>query len=147
MPEGEREEIRQLFRSKGLEGDLLEQVVDVLCRNPEVWVSTMIREEYGLSSVGLSPLRSAMTTFVAFLLVGMVPLIPYAMPGLEVTTRFFTSLALAGVVFLGIGMLKSVVYGLRPWRSGLRTLIMGTAAAGLAFGAGSLVQSLLGVWA
>ena len=147
VPEGEREEIRQLFRPKGLEGDLLEQVVDVLCRNPEVWVSTMIREEYGLSSVGLSPLRSAMTTFVAFLLVGMVPLIPYAMPGLEVTTRFFTSLALAGVVFLGIGMLKSVVYGLRPWRSGLRTLIMGTAAAGLAFGAGSLVQSLLGVWA
>src|SRR5690606_7484114 len=67
VPEGEREEIRQLFRSKGLEGDLLEQVVDVLCRNPEVWVSTMIREEYGLSSVGLSPLRSAMTTFVAFL--------------------------------------------------------------------------------
>jgi len=147
VPDGEREEIRQLFRSKGVEGDLLEQLVDVLCRNPEVWVSTMIREEYGLSSVGLSPLRSALTTFVAFLFVGMVPLLPYAMPGLEATTRFFTSLALAGVVFLGIGMLKSVVYGLRPWRSGLRTLIMGTAAAGLAFGAGSLVQSLLGVWA
>ena len=69
------------------------------------------------------------------------------MPGLEVTTRFFTSRAVAGVVFLGIGMLKSAVYGLRPWRSGLRTLIMGAAAAGLAFGAGSLVQSLLGVWA
>lgn len=147
VPEGEREEIRQLFRSKGLEGDLLEQVVYVLCRNPEVWVSTMIREEYGLSSVGLSPLRSAMTTFVAFLLVGMVPLLPYAMPDLEVTTRFFASLALAGGVFLSIGMLKSLVYGLRPWRSGLRTLIMGAAAAGLAFGAGSLVQSLPGVWA
>ena len=86
-----------------------------------------------------------MTTFVAFLLVGMVPLLPYAMPDLEVTTRFFASLALAGGVFLSIGMLKSLVYGLRPWRSGLRTLIMG--AAGLAFGAGSLVQSLLGVWA
>ncbi|CAM4324839.1 VIT1/CCC1 transporter family protein [Vreelandella rituensis] len=144
VPEGEREEIRQLFRAKGFEGKQLEQVVEVLCRDPDVWVTTMLHEEYGLSAAGLNPLRAALATFAAFLAVGILPLIPYALPGLGITTQFLTSLGLAGGVFLGIGMLKSAVYGLPAWRSGLRTLFMGTAAAGLAFATGYLAQGLLG---
>ncbi|HAA45843.1 MAG: hypothetical protein XD36_1053 [Halomonas sp. 54_146] len=144
VPEGEREEVRQLFRAKGFEGELLEQVVETICRDPEVWVATMLREEYGLSVDGINPLRSALATFIAFLTVGALPLLPYAFSGLDVTTQFLTSLGLAGGVFLGIGMLKSAVYGLPAWRSGLRTLLMGTAAAGLAFATGFLAQGLLG---
>ncbi len=63
---------------------------------------------------------------------------------MESQIQFLTSLGLAGVVFLGIGMLKSIVYGLPAMRSGLRTLIMGTAAAGLAFVTGHFAQGLLG---
>ncbi|WP_268877785.1 VIT1/CCC1 transporter family protein [Marinobacter nauticus] len=85
-----------------------------------------------------------MTTFAAFLSVGALPLLPYAIPGLERRIPFMISLGLVGAVFLGIGMLKSIVYSLPVVRSGLRTLIMGTAAAGLAFGAGHLAQRLLG---
>lgn len=145
VPEGEREEIRQMFRGKGLEDELLEQVVEALCRNPDVWVATMLREEYGLSAVGLSPTRAALATFAAFLIVGTLPLMPYAFPGLARDTQFLVSLGLAAGVFIGIGMLKSVVYGLPAWRSGLRTLFMGTAAAGLAFATGYLAQGLVGV--
>lgn len=144
VPEGEREEIRQLFQAKGFEGELLEKVVEALCYDPEVWVSTMLREEYGLSAAGLSPMRSALTTFAAFLLVGTVPLLPYGIPGLNTVTQFLISLGLAGLIFLGIGMLKSAVYGAPVWQSGLRTLLMGTAAAGLAFATGYLAQGLLG---
>lgn len=143
VPEGEREEIRQLFRAKGFEGELLEQVVDAITRDPELWIATMLREEYGLSAAGISPLRAALTTFASFLTVGALPLLPYAFPDMEATTQFLTSLGLAGGVFLGIGMLKSAVYGLPHWRSGLRTFVMGTAAAGLAFATGHLVQALL----
>lgn len=144
VPDGEREEIRQLFRDKGFEGELLEQVVETLCRDPDVWVTTMLREEHGLSAVGLSPLRAAFATFAAFLAAGAVPLLPYALPGLGVTAQFLSSLGLAGVIFLGIGMLKSMVYGQPAWHSGLRTLMMGGAAAGLAFVTGHLAQGLLG---
>lgn len=144
VPEGEREEIRQLFRAKGFEGELLERVVEVLCQDQDVWVATMLQEEYGLSAVGLSPLRAALATFAAFLAVGTLPLLPYALPGLGSTTQFLASLGLAGAVFLGIGMLKSAVYGLPAWRSGLRTLFMGTTAAGLAFATGYFAQGLLG---
>lgn len=144
VPEGEREEIRQLFQAKGFERELLEEVVEVLCRNPEVWVATMLREEYGLSAAGISPLRSALTTFAAFVLVGALPLVPYALPGLNSAPQFLASLGLAGLVFLGVGMFKSAVYGEAIWRSGLRTLLMGGAAAGLAFATGSFAQGALG---
>lgn len=144
VPEGEREEVRQLFQAKGFEGELLEQVVDTLCRDPDIWVSTMLREEHGFSAAGLSPLRAALATFGTFLIVGAVPLLPYTLPGLGVTTQFMSSLGLAGVIFAGIGMLKSVAYGLPMWGSGLRTLVMGGAAAGLAFATAHLAQRLLG---
>lgn len=145
VPEGEREEIRQLFRAKGFEGKLLEQVVYTLCSNPDVWLKTMIREEYGLSAEGISPLRSALTTFGAFISVGTVPLLPYAMPGLGATSQFLLSLTLAGGVFLGIGMFKSLVYGQPAWGAALRTFVMGTAAAGLAYATGALAQLVLNV--
>lgn len=143
IPEGEREEIRQLFRAKGFEGQLLEEAVDVICRDPEVWVATMIREEHQLNVEGISPLRSALVTFVAFLIVGAIPLLPYLFTDLSTSTQFLSSLGLAGGIFLAIGMLKSAVYQQPIWRSGIRTLVMGIAAAGLAFGAGYFAQGLI----
>lgn len=145
VPEGEREEIRQIFQRKGFQGEILERVVETICSDREVWVETMLREEHGLQTEGLSPLRSALVTFAAFLVVGAVPLLPYALPRLEITQQFLASLGLAGLMFFLIGMGKSLVYHQPVLKSGLRTLLMGGAAAGLAFLTGHLAQALFGV--
>ncbi|ATJ81943.1 VIT1/CCC1 transporter family protein [Halomonas beimenensis] len=145
VPEGEREEIRQIYARKGLAGELLEQVVETISRNREVWVETMLTEEHGLQRGALSPWRSAWVTFLAFLVVGAMPLLPYAVPGLAPLHQFLASLAIAAMMFLLIGMLKSLVYHRSVWQSGLRTLLMGGAAAGLAFLTGYLAQTLFGV--
>ncbi|TFH87907.1 hypothetical protein EQG41_03035 [Billgrantia azerbaijanica] len=145
VPEGEREEIREIFRRKGLSGEALEQVVDAITDDREVWVDTMLTEEHGLQKVTLSPLRSALTTFAAFLVVGAMPLLPYTIPALTTTQQFLASLAIAALMFFAIGMLKSLVYGQRMVQSGVRTLLMGGAAAGLAFLTGLLAHALFGV--
>ncbi|MFG6159942.1 VIT1/CCC1 transporter family protein [Halomonas sp. 1390] len=145
VPEGEREEIRQIFRRKGFAGETLERVVETICSNRETWVETMVSEEHGLQTVGLSPLRSALATFLAFLVVGAMPLLPYALPGLEPTRQFLASLAVAGLMFFLIGMGKSLVYHQPVLTSGLRTLLIGGAAAGLAFFTGHLARAMFGV--
>ncbi|MBE0488035.1 MAG: VIT1/CCC1 transporter family protein [Halomonas sp.] len=144
VPEGEREEVRQIFQRKGLTGETLERVVETICSDRKLWVETMVMEEHGLQSDGLSPLRSALVTFTAFLVVGVMPLLPYAMSGLGITQQFFSSLAIAGLMFFLIGMGKSLVYHQPVLKSGLRTLLIGGVAAGLAFLTGHLAQALFG---
>ncbi|MDI5889615.1 VIT1/CCC1 transporter family protein [Halomonas rhizosphaerae] len=145
VPEGEREEIRQIFQRKGFTGETLERVVETICSDHEVWVETMVSEEHGLQTVGLSPWRSALATFIAFLVVGAMPLLPYAIPGLDTTRQFLASLAVAGLMFFLIGMGKSLVYHQPVLKAGLRTLLIGGVAAGLAFLTGHLAQALFGV--
>jgi len=77
FPEGEREEIRQIFKDKGFEGDELERAVDLITSDKDRWVRTMLTEEYGLPSEIRSPWRAAFATFSAFIICGFIPLVPY----------------------------------------------------------------------
>ncbi len=145
IPEGEREEIRQIFRAKGFKGDVLEQIVDTISSDSGLWVDTMLTEELGLQKVVHRPIRSALVTFLAFVLVGSVPLLPLLHRGLALQTQFYIGLGLAGLMFFSIGMIKGVVMDRPVLRAGLSTLVTGGAAAGLAFLVGHLLRGSLGV--
>ena len=143
VPQGEREEIREIFRQKGFEGELLERVVTVITSDRRLWVETMLRDEWGLSLTRISPARSGLTTFVAFVLVGLVPLLPYTLlrPLVPEAELLFTVSVLAtGAVFFLVGALKAVVTETRWWRGGLETLLMGGAAAAVAYGVGTWLR-------
>lgn len=144
IPEGEREEIRQIFRSKGFDGVVLEQVVETICSNRDLWIETMLTEEHGVEKAGARPLRSALATFAAFAGIGALPLLPLLAP-LEIERQFLFSTLIAGGVFFGIGMAKGLVYAKHPLFSGLRTLLSGGAAAALAFLAGYGLRLLFGI--
>lgn len=142
IPEGEREEIRQIFANKGFEGEVLESIVETITSERKLWLDTMMAEEHGLPKVDVNPLASGVTTFLAFVLVGTVPLLPLLVPGLETPTRFLWSAALAALMFFLIGMAKSFVIGKPMIRAGLGTLMTGGFAALLAFAAGFLLHAL-----
>lgn len=146
VPDGEREEIRQIFINKGFEGEVLETIVDTICEDRKLWVDTMLVEEHGVNDQAhTNPLASAGATFLAFLLVGAVPLLPFLASVLTLTQQFALSTALAALMFFMIGMLKSLVFNLPYLRSALRTLAMGGAAASLAFVSGYLLRELFGL--
>ena len=138
-PQGEREEIRQIFHAKGFRDNELERIVDLITADQEKWVRTMLSEEYGLPLAVRSPILAALSTFSAFMLCGLAPLIPYLF---GTAHSFRLSIFLTGVVFFFIGAFKSKWSTSPWWRSGLETLIVGSVAASLAYAVGVLLRNL-----
>ena len=145
VPDGEREEIRQIFAAKGFAGDDLERVVEVITSDPEVWAETMMSEELGFGTTEPNEYRAAFATLVAFLVVGSLPLVVFiydlAAPG-DVENAFTWSAVMTGVGFLVVGGMKSRFVDQGWWRSALETLAVGGLAAVLAYAAGALLQSV-----
>ncbi|PWT95915.1 MAG: hypothetical protein C5B55_00680 [Blastocatellia bacterium] len=140
-PEGEREEIRQIYLNKGFTGDDLTRVVELVTSDRTRWVETMLREEYGLPQEVRSPWSAAITTFSAFLACGLVPLLPYLF---RTSKAFELSILMTGLVFFTIGSLKSRWSTASWWRSGLSTFFVGGIAATLAYVVGWLLRILAG---
>lgn len=144
IPQGEREEVRQIFRKKGFSGDILEKVVEVITGNDELWVQTMLAEEHGLLLEGRRPFRSGAATYAAFVAAGLMPLLPFLVPGAAAGRELAASVAITALTFLAVGVLKGAVLRAPLARSGLETLLLGGGAAGLAYGAGLAIRRLYG---
>lgn len=98
----------------------------------------------------MSSITVGLTTFIAFLVVGLIPLIPYLIDtasgnGFKPDGIFLTSGVMTGLSFLIIGYVKGVVIDRKPFASALVTFLLGSIAAGLAFVAGDVLGALFGV--
>jgi VIT1/CCC1 family predicted Fe2+/Mn2+ transporter len=138
-PEGEREEVRQIFAGKGFDGADLDRVVELITSDRERWVQTMLRDEYGLPQAARSPWLAAASTFSAFAICGFAPLIPFL---IGISHAIQLSIFLTGIVFFAIGSAKSRWSTASWWRSGLSTLFVGAVAALLAYVVGIGLRNL-----
>src|SRR5207245_8957242 len=63
LPDVETEEVREIFRDKGLHGELLERVVKEITSDKKVWVDVMMRDELHLTPVsGIGVVRRELVT-------------------------------------------------------------------------------------
>ncbi len=140
VPDGEREEVRQIFAAKGFEGHDLERAVGVITAERERWIATMMAEEHGLPAVNRSAITSATATFVSFCLCGAVPLIPFVfnLPGASTLAAVMT-----GAVFFAIGSIRSRWSPKSWWLAGAETLSIGLAAASVAYFVGDVLHKML----
>lgn len=146
VPEGEREEVRQILAGKGLRGQVLEEAVLAITSDHEKWVDLMLTEEHGLSLYPPEPWRAAVTTFVAFVLAGLVPLLPFvvgAVSSVELASPVRWSAVLTGATFALVGALRARFVDRPVWRTAAETLLLGGAAATLAWGVGVALRDLV----
>lgn len=144
-PEGEREEVRQIFAAKGFDGETLEKVVDVITADRKRWVQVMLQEEHGLTLDRPSALRASLATFGSFLVIGAIPLLPYILnliyPSV-VPNPFLPACILTGVAFFVVGALKSRFVDQHWALGGGETLGAGALAATIAYAIGVVLRPL-----
>ncbi len=147
-PKGEREEVRQIFQAKGFEGPSLEHAVEVITADTNRWIDTMLKEELGLSATSASPVRAAAVTFGAFIGIGIMPLLVFiyqaaARADSRLDAPYVWSTAMTGLTFFIVGAFKGRFVAIPWFVSGLETLLIGSAAAAVAYGVGAVLTHVV----
>ena len=124
----EIEEIRDIYRKKGFEGETLEKIVDVITSNPDVWVNVMMAEEFQMTVPERSKaFRSALLVGFSALIGSLIPMFPFFF--LNVTLSIWLAVIIAALTLFVVGVYKARVTVGRPFRSGMEMAIIGTVSA------------------
>jgi vacuolar iron transporter family protein len=148
LVEQEKQEIRDIYAKKGFKDELLSEVVRVITSRRKVWVDTMMKEELGLIEDSRQPRDTAVTTFVAFNAVGLIPLLPFVAMFFAGSSAFpsdtflFSTVFTAAAFFL-IGAVKGRIVQKPVFRSGLSKLSIGGIAATVAYFVGYLLNQVI----
>ena len=139
-PDGEREEVRQIFAAKGFKGKTLEAAVEVITAEKKHWIDMMMTEEHGLPPVTRSPVTAGLITFLAFVLCGFLPVAPFVF-GMEASVA--ASVIMAAITFFLIGSLRSRWSPIHWLRTGTETFAIGLASAGVAYLVGDFLKQIV----
>jgi vacuolar iron transporter family protein len=141
VPEQEREEIMEIFRKKGFSGKDLHQVTRVITANKKVWVDEMMIHELGIiPGEDESPVKNGVATFIAFVLAGALPLLPYA---LGLVDSFYTAIVMTVVALFIVGALRTIFTKQNWLIAGLEMLGVGAIAAVVAYGLGYWIEKIV----
>lgn len=145
VPEEEREEIREILSGKGFSGRQLTEAVDIITADKEVWVDTMMKDEFGILEDHTSPFRSGAVTFVSFNIIGFIPLLAYVLayfvPVISGKT-FELSVVLTSVALFIVGSVKARVVDKKWYAAGAETFLVGGMAAVIAYLVGYFLRGL-----
>mgnify|MGYP000626760603 CR=1 FL=1 len=140
VPHLETDEIRDIYKKKGFDGELLEKVVATITANKDVWVAVMLAEEHNLAKVEKGhAFRSAFIVGLSAIVGSLIPLVPFVI--VPVTHAMWGSVIIAAVTLFLMGVYKGHVTTGHKWRSGFELSAIGMAAAAI----GYVVGALLGV--
>ncbi|MEU8803841.1 VIT1/CCC1 transporter family protein [Spirillospora sp. NPDC048819] len=135
-PDGELAELTALYQNRGLDEKTAGAVARQLSEHPEVAWRIHVREELGVDPDDLpSPYVAASTSFAAFALGAITPVLPF-MLGAD---GLFVAAVVSTLGLLAAGAVVARLTARPWWRGALRQLILGGVAAATTFGIGGLV--------
>lgn len=145
IPEGELEELRQIYLKRGIKSQDVEAMVRAISSDKNSWVDTMMVEELGLITEDKSAVKSALASFLSFLIVGFFPLSAYVLslilPSL-LGIAFRLSILVTATAVFAVGSARSLVTGKKWYMAGLEMTAIGGLAALVAYLCGVLLSGL-----
>jgi VIT1/CCC1 family predicted Fe2+/Mn2+ transporter len=144
FPEQEEAELAGFYTEDGLSRPVAERLAAHVMEDEERALRVMAREELGIDPEGLggSAWTAAVSSFVLFVVGAIVPVVWFTF--LQTGTAIPASLVASALGLFVIGAAITRVTGRSPWRSGLRQLAIGLAAAGMTYAIGMLLGVSLG---
>lgn len=141
VPEVEASEVADILAQYGLEPNEYWPMVNALRKRPEAWLEFMMRFELGLEKPDPKrAVQSAVTIAIAYVIGGLVPLIPYMF--IRVAKKaVLLSIIVTLMCLLVFGYLKGLFVGNKPVRSALQTAIIGAIASAAAYGIARAIQA------
>ena len=142
-PDQEREILNRVYQGRGFTADEAAHFVDRVFADPEHAATLLIFEEVGLDarSIG-SPAAAAGSSFVAFVVGALVPLIPYLL--------FAGAMAFGTSLGVSLGALALLGYGISrlthrpPLYASVRQVLLGGSAAAVTYAVGALIGVQVG---
>lgn len=128
IPQAEVEEVRQIYRQRGFEGELLEKIVEKITGEKKVWLEVMMQEELKLEEIDRRKvLGDSLLVGLSAVLGSLIPLLPFFF--LPIKISIYISLAFSALVLLLLGAYKAKVTVGQPLRSGVQMAIIGLVSA------------------
>ena len=142
-PDEEAAELALIYVAKGMQPEEARRVADTLMQDPGRALDTLAREELGLNPDELgSPWLAALSSFVAFTVGAVVPLLPFLLAAGHNTLVY--SVAATGLGLFVVGATLSLFTGRRALLSGLRMLAIGGGAGLATYFIGTRIGGVLG---
>jgi vacuolar iron transporter family protein len=144
-PEGEKQELIEIYMDKGIPKQDAEKITNVFSKHEKAWVDVMMVEELGIVASEASPLKNAFVTFISFAIFGIIPVLSYVLAklfGVFQSATFAVACVLTGITLFTLGAIKVKVTGKNWAHSGFEVLIIGGITAAAAYLVGYLLSGL-----
>ncbi len=140
FPQGEKEEIRALYKGYGFTGTILEEIVDIITAKKDLWLKVMMEQELKLEPVQRKDaLPAAIIVGVSALIGSFVPLMPFFF--LSINSSIWISLIVSSLTLFAVGYYKAQkTLGRKFIKSGLEMMIIGMLSAFVGYLVGSLMK-------
>jgi len=150
-PEGEKEEMVEIYTARGLAEDKARLVVDSMASNDDngkFFVDQMMTDELGmeLPDEDEDVWASGLVTFSSFVFFGVFPLLAYICLDQTDTnqdTLFIIACALTGLMLFILGVVKSQFTKQLWYLAGAEILALGGFTATVSYGIGALVAEIV----
>ena len=140
VPEGEREEIRALYENYGFKGKVLDEIVNRITANKDVWLKVMMEQELKLEPVERKQaLPVGIIVGVSAMIGSIIPLAPFFFFPLK--GAIFISLIISAFILFIVGFYKAKqTIGRDLLKQGVEMMLIGMVSALVGYFVGSLFK-------